>query len=400
MDSTKRTGTETGRVGIVGGGQLALMMAEVAPSLDVMTTVLAEHEDDCAVPAATATILGVPSDPAALDELAAAVDVVTFDHEQVDLALLGALVARGVAVRPGLRTLAVATNKVTMREQFAVAGLPVPAFTVVGREDDVAHAVEAFVAEHGLPVVAKPESGGYDGRGVFVEEDLASAVARVASLLASGRVLVEAHVDLVAELAVVVARSASGECIAYPAVETAQLDGMCREVVVPSALPDALSAEAQRIAIAIAELVDSTGVLAVEFFCDRAGELTICEVAARPHNSGHWTIEGSTTSQFANHLLGVLGRPLGPVDLTAPACVMVNVVGADDRADPACAVDEVDGDVAVHLYGKAARPGRKLGHVTALGDDRDATRRDAWAAVRALRGAMPAPGSLPAEVER
>ena len=212
---------------------------------------------------------------------------------------------------------------------------------------------------------------------------------------------VEARVDLAHELAVIVARSGTGEIVVYPPVETAQMDGMCREVIVPGSIDPVVADAAAAIARRVADLIDSAGILAVEFFVDPSGDLTICEVAARPHNSGHWTIEGALTSQFANHLLGVLSQPLGSVDLTAANTVMVNVVGADDGRDPEALLASLERSPTVvpHLYGKAARPGRKLGHVTATGDDAAHVRQLAWATTRALGGAMPSGGSLNAEEE-
>ena len=391
-------------VGIVGGGQLARMMAEVAPALDIATVVLAETEQESATSVADQVIVGEATNLEDLFALAAVCDVITFDHEQVDLGHIRALLDAGRRVQPGLATLEVATNKVTMRERFAAAGLPVPAFTVIPADATptaIADAVATTVEQVGLPLVIKPERGGYDGRGVFVEGAIDDAVARVTALSTLGRVLVEAHVDLAHELAVIVARSQTGATVAYPAVETAQMDGMCREVIVPGSIDPVVADTAASIARRVADLIDSAGVLAVEFFVDPLGNLTICEVAARPHNSGHWTIEGAATSQFANHLLGVLGEPLGSVGLVAAHTVMVNVVGADDGRDPEALLSSLEPSPAVvpHLYGKAARPGRKLGHVTATGDDATAVRHLAWATTRSLGGAMPSSGSLNAEEE-
>ncbi len=391
-------------VGIVGGGQLARMMAEAAPELDIATVVLAETPNESATGVADRVIVGEATNLEDLFALAAGCDVITFDHEQVDLGHIRALLDAGHRVQPGLATLEVATNKVTMRERFAAAGLPVPAFTVVAADAApraVADAVAAMVDQVGLPLVIKPERGGYDGKGVFVEDTLDDAVARVTALSKLGRVLVEAHVDLAHELAVIVARSGAGEIAVYPPVETAQMDGMCREVIVPGSIDPVVADTAAAIARRVADLIDSAGVLAVEFFVDPSGDLTICEVAARPHNSGHWTIEGALTSQFANHLLGVLSQPLGSVDLTAANTAMVNVVGADDGRDPEALLTSLERSPTVvpHLYGKAARPGRKLGHVTATGDDAVAVRDLAWATTRALGGAMPSGGSLNAEEE-
>jgi len=376
-------------IGIVGGGQLALMLGEAAVDLDLDTVVLCEHENDPAATVATKVILGAATDFAALQSLRREVDVITFDHEQVELGHIEALISAGAQVFPGLSTLEAATDKATMRTLFADAGFPLPAFTVIEQGDDdvsITHDVMQLCSSVGLPLIIKPARGGYDGRGVFVEETTASAIARVKELSSIGRVLIEAALDLEAELAVLVARDAAGNCVVYPPVVTTQVDGMCREVVIPCPLDEELLEDAQLLAVDVAEVLDSVGILAVELFVVD-GLVVICEVAARPHNSGHWTIEGTSASQFENHLRAVAGLPLAEVHVLADAVVMVNLVGNNDGDDPA---DFVDGDglTGLHLYGKSARPGRKLGHITVVGDDVNSVRDVAWAQVAQLHGQL------------
>ncbi len=383
-------------VGIVGGGQLALMLCEAAKELGITTIVLADHPDDPACSVADACLIGAATDFAALEQLSALVDVVTFDHEQVDLEQLRNLAARGVTLSPGLQTLEASTDKATMRETFQDAGFPLPSFVVVDQGawmDDIQSTVLSFARSVGLPLIIKPAQGGYDGRGVFVEETEDRAIDRVVALSAFGRVLIEVALDLEAELAVMVARSADGSSVVYPPVVTTQVDGMCREVVVPAPMDEELLREAQLLAMDVAEVLQVVGVLAVELFVVD-DVLAICEVAARPHNSGHWTIEGTSASQFENHLRAVTGLPLGEIEVAAPAVVMVNLVGNANGDDPVAFLGEEPVKTGVHLYGKTARPGRKLGHVTLLGSDVASVREQAWELTRRLHGALPPSDSL------
>jgi 5-(carboxyamino)imidazole ribonucleotide synthase len=395
-------------LGIVGAGQLARMMVEAASRLGVRTVVLAARADDAAALVATEVLLGEATDGDALRALAARCDVVTFDHEQVDLDLLHELERDGVQLRPGVETLRVAVDKAEMRKRLATAGLPVPRYEVLGDGGDapdaapdpeeLAAAIDAFAAPDGWPVVVKAARGGYDGKGVWPVggEEAARALCEVA-VRARTPLLVETHVDIDVELAVVVARGCDGASVAWPPVETAQVDGVCREVRYPGDLEPDLADRAASLARRVAEVAGATGVLAVELFSSD-GHLLVNEIAARPHNSAHWTIEGATTSQFENHVRAVLGLPLGDPSPVAAHVASVNVFGAPSKeaGDPC---DRMSGALAVrgahvHLYGKAPRPGRKLGHVTVCGDDPTDVRERAWAAARAL--GTPVPGSLDA----
>ncbi|HLN17824.1 MAG TPA: 5-(carboxyamino)imidazole ribonucleotide synthase [Acidimicrobiales bacterium] len=393
-----------GVVGVVGAGQLARMLLESASALGLRAVVMAEDAGEAAALVAGDLFFGSPLVEPDLRELASRCDVVTFDHELVDLELLSQLEDEGVTVRPSVATLQLAVDKRVMRAGLHAAGVPVPRFaTLPGHtEADARPAIEAFAAEHGWPLVLKAGRGGYDGHGVWPVEDEREAAAVVHSAEERGiHLLVEEYVPIEAELAVLVARRPGGEVVSWPAVETAQVGGVCREVLVPGRLgPDLLEA-AGALARRVADVVGSVGVLAVELFSCR-GRLLVNEVAARPHNTGHWTIEGAVTSQFENHLRAVLDLPLGDTTPGAPNVASVNVFGDERGEDPATRLAEafaVDG-AHVHLYGKAPRPGRKLGHVTVCGDDPADVRSRAWRAARALGTPVPAGIDLPVGVSR
>lgn len=355
-------------VGMVGAGQLARMTAQAAIPLGIRFRVLAERPDDSAALVCPEVEPGSPGDLDALRRFAAGCDVVTFDHELVPPTLMAALEAAGATLRPSPAAKAFAQDKLHQRTNLAALGLPVPPFAEVA---SVA-AIESFAAAHGWPVVLKAARGGYDGRGVWLVRDAAGVATALAEAQQPGApVIAEAFVPIDRELAAMVARRPSGEMVTYPVVETVQVDGMCREVIAPAPVPPQVAGRAAALAREVAEAIGATGIVALELFLTKDGRLLVNELALRPHNSGHYSIEGCTTSQFENHLRAVLDWPLGETSLTAPAVVTVNVVGATGGGDPrerlprALAVPGVH----VHLYGKGARPGRKLGHVTALGDD-------------------------------
>ncbi len=373
------------------------MAGEAASALGLSMAVLAENPDDAACEVAAEVVLGSPLVEADLRALAARSGVITFDHEQVDLSLLRAMVDGGTVLRPGVATLEAAVDKAHMRRVLVGAGVAVPAHTVVALgpiSPSAAEEIGAFAAAHGWPIVLKATRGGYDGRGVWTVRTVDEVEAVLAPLGAA--VLVEELVPLDAELAVMVARRPSGETVAWPAVETAQVDGVCREVLVPGRMPEAVVREASALAHRVAGIVDAVGVLAVELFWS-GGRLLVNEIAARPHNSGHWTMEGAVTSQFENHMRAVLDLPLGSAAPQHPRVASVNIFGGASDEDPVALLPRglaVPG-AHVHLYGKAGRPGRKLGHVTVCGDDADDVRSRAWAAALAMGTPRPAGLDLP-----
>jgi 5-(carboxyamino)imidazole ribonucleotide synthase len=374
------------------------MAAEAGSALGLSVAVLAESPDDAACEVAAEVLLGTPLVEADLRALADRVDVITFDHEQVDLAIVGALIQDGVVIRPGLQTLEMAVDKAHMRAVLVEAGVPVPAHVVLDLDDSFspsrAETITRFGDEHGWPIVLKTARGGYDGKGVWTVDSAAEAGSVIGSL--SGRILVEERVPFEAELAVMVARRPSGETVVWPAVETAQVGGVCREVLIPGRLPDDVIAQASALGRRIAEIAGAIGVLAVELFWS-GGVLMVNEIAARPHNSGHWTIEGAVTSQFENHLRAVLDLPLGSTHPQHAQVANVNIFGGSGGEDPLALLPHglaVEG-AHVHLYGKETRPGRKLGHVTVCGDEGEVVRERAWAAALALGTPRPDGLSLP-----
>jgi 5-(carboxyamino)imidazole ribonucleotide synthase len=376
-------------VGMVGAGQLARMTQQAAIALGQSLRVLAETPDDGAALVIADVSVG---DYRSLDDLRAfakGCDVVTFDHEHVPNDHIAALTAEGFTVHPGASALRFAQDKALMRERLGELGVPVPRWRRIADRDDLA----AFGQAVGWPVVVKAVRGGYDGKGVWVVDGPDA----VDELLASGTpLLAEQKVAIVRELAADLARSPFGQGAVWPVVETVQQDGICVEVIAPApTLDDALAEEAELIALRVGAALDVTGVLAVELFevapadaqpvGDFSGRLVVNELAMRPHNSAHWTIEGARTSQFEQHLRAVLDYPLGAPTLTAPVVVMANLLGGPDDVTPP--LDERVHhcmarwpDVKIHLYGKDFRPGRKVGHVTALGDDLDSVRARARAA--------------------
>ncbi len=371
-------------VGVIGAGQLARMMAQAAIPLDIRLVLLAARADDGAAQVVPDVIVGSPDDPVRIRELAGRCDVLTFDHELVDTDLLAALESEGHTVWPSAATMALAQNKRRQRAELAAIGLPTPAFADVETVDDVI----AFGSEHGWPVVLKASRGGYDGRGVWMIERPDDAARVVDEAHAAGlTLLVEERVPLDFELAVVTARRPNGDVAIWEPVETVQRNSMLSELVVPVQAEPRIVAEAVHIARKIVEHVQPVGVMAIEFFVSN-GKVLINELAPRPHNSGHWTIEGSVTSQFEQHLRAVLNLPLGETSLTAPVIATGNLVGPENGTDPVQMLAQaltIRGS-HVHLYGKSARPGRKLGHVTVLGQDRDETRQRASLAIRQLTG--------------
>nr|MBA2247390.1 5-(carboxyamino)imidazole ribonucleotide synthase [Chloroflexia bacterium] len=305
-----------------------------------------------------------------------------FDHELVSPRILDDLERQGHRVWPSSATMRVAQDKRRQRAELSAAGMPVPAFAGIDTLADV----DAFAARAGWPIVLKASRGGYDGRGVWIVENAAAARTVLDGANANGTVLLaEQYLPLDREFAVLVARREGGEVATYPVTETVQRAGICRELRVPCALSPSLAREAEEIARAIAGTYRMVGIMAVEFFLvgDR---IVVNELAPRPHNSGHWTIEGAVTSQFAQHLRAVLDLPLGSTGLTAPAVSTVNLLGPNTGVDPRdrLAAGLTIAGAHIHLYGKTAHPGRKIGHVTALGDTPDAARETSIAAAAAL----------------
>jgi 5-(carboxyamino)imidazole ribonucleotide synthase len=376
---------------VIGGGQLARMMAQAAVALGVPLRLLAEADDTSAAQVVPDSTVGDYRDLATLRAVSTGCSVVTFDHEHVPTAHLRTLTAEGHACRPGPDALVHAQDKAVMRTRLAELGVPCPRNRVVANPSQVA----AFAAElGGFPVVLKTTRGGYDGKGVWVVSSEQESQQPFAVAASTGvQILAEEHVEFARELSALVARSPSGQVAAYPVVESLQRGGICWEVVAPApGLDPALAVEAQQIAMQVAGALDVTGILAVELFETDDGRVLVNELAMRPHNTGHWSMDGAVTGQFENHLRAVLDLPLGSPEARARWTVMVNILGGDDERlsgrlyDGYPHVFARDPSIKVHLYGKSVRPGRKVGHVTAYGDDLDDVRDRALHAAAWFRG--------------
>ena len=370
-------------IGIIGGGQLARMMYEASIRLDLHLRLLAETPQVSAAQVMRDVVVGDYTDERTVRDFAAGCDAVTFDHEHVPTTVLDRLEADGVAVRPGPAALVHAQDKVVMRERLAGAGVPGPRFRVVRGADDLVD----FAAEVGWPVIAKTSRGGYDGKGVWKIDGPDRAGLPFAALAAgevgggttagsgtSGRVriLAEEYVDFTRELSAIVVRSPSGQGVTYPVAQTVQTDGICAETLTPApGLDDHRAVEAQQTALRIAEHLGVVGVLAVELMEHRDGRILVNELAMRPHNTGHWTIDGACTSQFENHLRAVADLPLGDPGPRARWTAMVNILGGSREDLPGGLLHILSRDprLRIELYGKGVRPGRKVGHVTAYGED-------------------------------
>ena len=368
------------------------MMAPAATALGVHLRVLVEDATSSAAQVVVDAPVGSASDEAAIVRLVEGADALTFEHEHVPNALLDRLEDAGVAVRPDAAALVHAQDKIVMRTRLAALGIPVPSWAVLPSAAEL----EAFLVDHGGVAVVKTARGGYDGKGVRVVRG-ADEVADWFTASADGTgapLLAEEKVPFTRELAVLVARRPSGEVRTWPVVESVQRDGVCSEVVAPAPQLDPVTrAQAVDVATRIAAGLGVTGVLAVELFevADTAGgppRVLVNELAMRPHNSGHWTIDGAVTSQFEQHLRAVLDLPLGDTTPRSRWTVMANVLGSTlpDPTDALADVAALDPAVKVHLYGKEVRAGRKLGHVNVSGDDLDDVRRRAAAAAALLRG--------------
>jgi 5-(carboxyamino)imidazole ribonucleotide synthase len=359
-------------VTMLGGGQLARMTHQAAIALGQRLRVLAESPDDPAAQVSPEVVLGSHTDLTALRKAAVGSHALTFDHEHVPTEHLEALVAEGVNVQPPPRALIYAQDKLAMRTKLSELELPVPVFTPVLAAADAV----AFGVEHGWPIVLKAVRGGYDGRGVWMPASATEAEAIATDQLAHGvQLLAEVKVDLKRELSAMVARSPFGQAATWQVVETVQRNGQCAVVIAPAPdLSDELAARAEALALNLANRLGVVGAMAVELFETHDGALLVNELAMRPHNSGHWGMDGARTGQFEQHLRAVLDYPLGDTSPLVPVTVMANILGAPEA--PAMSMDERlhhlfarMPDAKVHMYGKSERPDRKIGHINVLGDD-------------------------------
>lgn len=360
-------------VGVIGAGQLARMMQPAAIALGIGIKVFAESEGSSAHQAVTK--VGDINNFEQLLEFSRTVDVITFDHEHVPTAILQQLEAAGVLVRPGSNALKHAQNKLTMRRKLAELGLPQPIWQAAKTAADISE----FLRNNGPKIVVKTPIGGYDGKGVRVVSSLDQVTDWLENIdQFGGELLLEEKVDFVGELAQLSARTPSGQFKAWPLVETVQESGVCAEVIAP-AQEASLHPKALEIAQEISEGLGVVGVMAVELFRSRSGEILVNELAMRPHNSGHFSIDASITSQFEQHLRAVLDLPLGDSAGTSKYSVMINLLGVDSENDFVkhypLAMQQFP-NVKFHTYEKAPRLGRKMGHLTLQGNDLDQLLRD------------------------
>ncbi len=374
---------------MVGGGQLARMTHEAGIPLGIRFRLLSASPQDSAALVAGDVVVGDHRDLDTLRAFAKGCDVITFDHEHVPTEHLRVLEAEGIPVRPGPGALVHAQDKGVMRARLTELGVPCPRHRIVADPADVRRFAETEAG--GFPVVLKTVRGGYDGKGVWVVGSAAEADRVTEPFLAGVPVLAEEKVAFVRELAANVVRSPHGQAVAYPVVESVQVDGVCDTVIAPApGLPDGTAVAAQEMALTIARELDVTGHLAVELFETADGRVLVNELAMRPHNSGHWTQDGAVTSQFANHVRAVLDLPLGDPRPRAPWTVMTNVLGGDfpDMYPAFLHCMARDPQLKIHMYGKDVKPGRKVGHVTTYGDDLDDVRERARHAADYLRGVI------------
>ncbi|MFF5726698.1 5-(carboxyamino)imidazole ribonucleotide synthase [[Kitasatospora] papulosa] len=376
-------------VGMVGGGQLARMTHEAGIPLGLKFKLLSDTPQDSAAQVVGEVVVGDYRDLETLRAFARGCDVITFDHEHVPTEHLRALEADGIPVRPGPDALVHAQDKGVMRAKLTEIGAPCPRHRIVADPADAT----AFAEEvGGFPVILKTVRGGYDGKGVWVVRSEADAAE---PFRAGVPVLAEEKVDFTRELAANIVRSPHGQAVAYPVVESIQVDGVCDTVIAPAPdLDERLAGEAQQLALRIAAELGVVGHLAVELFETRGPDgkpgILVNELAMRPHNSGHWTQDGAVTSQFANHVRAVLDLPLGDPRPRATWTVMSNVLGGDypDMYQAYLHCMARDPQLKIHMYGKDVKPGRKVGHVNTYGDDLADVRERARHAADYLRGTI------------
>ncbi|MFM9371580.1 5-(carboxyamino)imidazole ribonucleotide synthase [Streptomyces sp. Da 82-17] len=374
-------------VGMVGGGQLARMTHEAGIPLGIRFKLLSDTPQDSAAQVVSDVVIGDYRDLDTLREFARGCDVITFDHEHVPTEHLRALEADGIPVRPGPDALVHAQDKGVMRARLDALGAPCPRHRIVSDPQDAV----AFAEEgEGFPVILKTVRGGYDGKGVWFVRS-ADDAALAEPFKAGVPVLAEEKVAFVRELAANVVRSPHGQAVAYPVVESQQVDGVCDTVIAPApGLSEELAGRAQELALRIADELGVVGHLAVELFETEDGRILVNELAMRPHNSGHWTQDGAVTSQFANHVRAVLDLPLGDPRPRAQWTVMANVLGGDypDMYQAYLHCMARDPQLKIHMYGKDVKPGRKVGHVNTYGDDLDDVLERARHAAGYLRGTI------------
>ena len=364
-------------IGIIGAGQLARMMIEAASPLNINIRLLAASPEDSAALISKNVHLGSPNNERDVRNFAEHCDVVTFDHELVNLDIIRILEKGGKLVNPSSETLNYAQDKLYQRTLFTKDGLPVPAFNEVTTLEDISNFGESF----GWPLVLKAQTDGYDGRGVWIINSFSEAKQFFSTANEKSiKLMAEQFIPIEKELAGLIARKANGEFVLYPIVETIQSKGICVQVIAPADINENIRAEAESLTKLVAEKVAVVGIMALELFLSD-NKLLINEIATRPHNSGHFSIEGTSTSQFENHLRAVIDWPLGPTELIHPFAVMSNII-AKGKANPkdtiGFSLSNVSSHTKLHMYDKNPRSGRKIGHVTTTGSNLSETKIHAF----------------------
>lgn len=372
------------RVGVIGGGQLAWMMADAAQKLGVELVVQTPSVHDPAVSIAQETVFAPVDDASATETLAQKCDVITFENEFVNLQALSLLSEKGVCFRPRLEALAPLLDKYHQRCYLRDLGLPSPQFSAL---EEVEH-LQSKIEYLGFPAVLKARRHGYDGQGTFIIHDFTTLEQKLSSEttikpLNKSLFLLEEFVPFERELAIIAARSVEGEIVTYPVVETQQEQQVCRRVIAPADITPNQVAEIQAIAHTLLNSLEVVGIFGIELFLRADGKVLVNEIAPRTHNSGHFSIDACETSQFEQHLRAVCGLPLGNPDLQSAGAVMVNLLGYEnshsDYQSQRQQIAEIP-QAHVHWYGKTeSRPGRKLGHVTVLLDDQNRDSASAYA---------------------
>ena len=364
------------RVGIIGGGQLAWMMGGASKKLGLELVVQTPSLNDPAVSTVKDVVLAQVDDAISTDLLAQKTDVITFENEFVDLDSLSLIQNQGVCFRPRLEALRPLLDKYDQRCYLQDLGLPVPRFFALEQLDNLS----SQTAHLGFPLVLKSRRHGYDGQGTFIINDLASLEQKLNSIITTKDLsqplfLIEEFVPFERELAIIAARSTEGEVVTYPVVETQQEQQVCRRVIAPADITANQAAEIEAIAHTLLNNLEVVGVFGIELFLTPTGNVLVNEIAPRTHNSGHFSLDACETSQFEQHLRAVCGLPLGNPDLHCASAVMVNLLGyeisSSDYQTERQKLAEIP-QAFVHWYGKTeSRPGRKLGHVTVLLDDKN-----------------------------
>ncbi|MEH1840365.1 MAG: 5-(carboxyamino)imidazole ribonucleotide synthase [Nostoc sp.] len=363
------------RVGVIGGGQLAWMMADAAQKLGVELVVQTPGEHDPAVSIAKETVFAPVDDATATEILANKCDVITFENEFVNLNALSVLAHQGVFFRPRLEALAPLLDKYHQRCYLRDLGLPVPQFFAIDEVENLKSKIEYL----GFPAVLKSRRHGYDGQGTFIIQDFATLEQKLSyettTTLNQSLLLLEEFIPFERELAIIAARSVEGKIVTYPVVETQQEQQVCRRVIAPAEITPNQVAEIEAIAHTLLNNLEVVGIFGIELFLGADGKILVNEIAPRTHNSGHFSIDACETSQFEQHLRAVCGLPLGNPALLCAGAVMVNLLGYENSHSDYQSQRQQLAEISqahVHWYGKTeSRPGRKLGHVTVLLDNQN-----------------------------